>query len=448
MGPVSQHLRSYFPELPHQLCVDSPVHWTFDVSLKTLGPAFYNKVLPLHPILNVEYSVVCNQLRQDLLNPKQENRAQIIERLSSALLFCELLEHVHLHYLVVPREVARLRKQQELFRNLLTQLAGYTFASDMAKKTAVEVGASLSQQTRDLTIQANWYRILVNRTKRVADVLNLVVTDSPGFNTFMTTVNKYGNPFLAYFGLLFHLPRLLNNSFLLIKHTIPGAWMSEEERSLDWTVRLYSQIQRRWFEMGNDAVWTAVSAINLFVLVGALAGGAVYLSAIAFAFDMINAAARAFIELKRLYKLRDEYSLMLAKEANPERQQSIRTHLQHIDERIRFEQYRFSLHVTGTTLIFLAMSMALPMFALNPTVVLASAVFLLLLWAITFALTQKLDSHRPKETIEVDSNVSKLGLFAPKKQGHEALEPPSTELSPDMSDIEVEGNTSSPPLFP
>jgi hypothetical protein len=447
MGPVFQHLRTLFPELPHP-CVDSERLWTFDVSLKTLGPAFYNKILPAQPILNVEYSVLCNQLRQDFLEPKLENKKQIVERLRTALLFCELLEYIHVHYLVVPREVVRLRKQQELFRTLLNELAGFTFVSDVTKKTAVDVDLSMSQRIRDTTIQANWYRICINRSKRVVDLFHLVVTDSPAFNNIMVYVGKYGNPFLAYFGLLFHLPRLLSNSFLLVKHTIPGAWMSEKERSLNWTVRFGCQVQRRFFELGNDAVWTTVSAVNLFLLVGALASGAVYLSAIAFAFDMINAAVRAYIELKRLYKLRNEYTDMLAKEENPERQKAIQNHLQHLEERIRFEQYRFSLHVTGTTLIFLAMSMALPIFALNPTVVLASAIFLLLLWAITYALTQKLDDHRPKETIEVDGSVSKLGLFAPKKQASDTKNSPSRGLSDGISDMEVEGVTTSTPLFP
>lgn len=422
MGPVSQHLRTLFPELP-QPCVDSTVHWSFDVSLKTLPFAVYNKALPLHPILNVEYSVLCNQLRQDFLDPKLEHKEQIIERLSSALLLCEFLEHLHLHYLVVPREVVRLRKQQELFRSLLRDLAGYTFATDLAQKQQVDVNLSLSQQIRETTMQINWYRICVNRSKRVVDVLNTVVTDSSGFNSFMVYVGQYGNPFLAYFGLLFHVPRLLTNSFLMLKHTIPGSWMSEEERALAWTTRLQCQIQRRWFEMGNDLVWTAVSAVNLFVLVGALAGGAVYLSLAAFAFDMIHAATRAFIELRRLYKLRSEYQDMLAKEQSPEKQESIRAYLAHLEERIRFEQYRFTLHVTGNVLIFLAMGLALPVLAVNPVVILASAIFLMLLWAITYALTQKLDNYRPKEAIEMDARVSQLGLFAAKKTRELESEP-------------------------
>jgi hypothetical protein len=441
MGPITQHLRALFPELP-QPCDDWARHWTFDASLKALGPSVYSKLLPMHPILNVEYSVLCNQLRQDFLSPNEANKKHVRERLITALMLCELLEHLNQHYLIVPREVVRLRKQQQVFRSLLSELAGFTFASNLLEKDAVDVGLSTSQQIRDLMIQSNWYRIVVNRSKRVVNLLNLVVTDSPTFNEFVANLDAYTNPFLAYFGLFFHLPRLLVNSFLILKHTIPGAWMGEAEASLGWTTRLYSQLQRRWFEMGNDSVWTAVSALNLFVFIGAAATGAVYLSAAAFAFDVMNAAARAYIELKRLYTLHQEYEELLSKAITRERKEFIRNHLKFIENRIDFEHLRFGLHVTGTVLILGAMSLTLPFLAISPAILLASAVFLDLLWGITFELTRRLDQYRPNETIEVPASVGKLGFFAPKKPVDKPE--PRNELS---ADFEITGLTQSPALF-
>jgi hypothetical protein len=441
MGPVTQHLRAALPDLP-QPCVGSSLYWNFNISLKALAPAFYNKIVPLHPLLNVEYSILCNQLRQDFLFPKKEQRQQVTERLNAALMFCELLEHIHQHYLVVPREVVRLRKQQQLFRTLLFQLAGYTFAKNLDEKEAIDINFSLSQRIRDLTIQTNWYRILINRSKRVVNLLNIVITDSQSFNTFVNYLDKYANPLLGYFGLLFHVPRLLGNLFLIIKHTVPGSWMSDKESSLSWTTRLFSQIQSCWFEIGNDAVWTLVSALNLFLLLGSLASGAVYVSAVAFAFDAVNAAARAYVELNRLYSLQDDYQKMLTKESNLEKQESIRTHLKHIENRIHFEHLRFGLHVSGTVLICAAMALTLPILAVSPPVLLASAIFLLLLWAINFTLTRKLDNYRPNETIEVPTaSVSQLGVFATKKRVHS----PGKE-NKILTDFEIVGLTSSPPL--
>jgi hypothetical protein len=218
--------------------------------------------------------------------------------------------------------------------------------------------------------------------------------------------------------------------------------MSKEEASLAWTTRLYSQIQRRWFEMANDILWTVVSALNMCVFIGAAASGAVYLSTAAFAFDVMNAVLRAYIELKRLYTLQSEYQQLLAKEKNKDRQEFIRNHLQSIENRIEFEHLRFALHVSGTILILGAMSLALPVLAISPLLLLASAIFLVLLWAITFELTRRLDKYRPNETIEVSASVGKLGFFAPKKV--EQISDPRTELS---ADFEIEGVTTSPALY-
>lgn len=453
MGPVIRHLRAFFPELP-QPCADSALHWDFDAALTRIAPENFNKILPLHPILNVEYSILCNQLRQDFLNPQIEQRGQILERLKTALMFCELLEYIHQHYLVVPREVVRLRKQQQVFRTLLTELDGLSFSNHAAEKKELKVGFSLAQRTRDITVQSNQYRIMVNRSNRVINLLNTVITNSQGFNNFVANLNKYANPVLVYFGLFFHVPRLVTNLFLIAKHTVPGPWMKEEEASLAWSARLLSQIQRRWFEVGNDTTWTVVSAISLSLLVGASAAGAVYLSAAAFAFDVANAAARAFIELKRLNDLKKQYEAMLSEETNPEHQAVVKNHLEFIENRIHFERLRFGLHVSGTVLIFAAMAVALPIFAANPVVVLASALFLLMLWAITFALSQQLDKYRPNETIETTASVSKLGFFAAKKPTYEAdytkdytPEPTTAPGSALSSNLEVEGVSISPALF-
>ena len=439
MGPVTQHLRALFPELP-QTCAEETLHWTFDANLKSLGADFYNKILPLHPILMVEYSILCNQLRNDFLSPESTDKVLTTERLATALMFCELLEHVHRYYLVVPREVLRLRKQKQLFRSLLTDHAGYSYLAEASSAEEVEIGLSLAQQVRDLTVQTNWYRILINRSKRLLNLLNNVVNNSQAFNAFMADIDRYMNPFLAYLGFLFHLPRLIINLLIITKHTIPGSWMDEEEKSLAWTTRFLAQVQRRWFEMGNDIVWTVLGILSCFVLTGSLVAIAPYLTVAGFTFDVINATRRAYVELSRLYALQEDYEAMLEREENPLRQEEIRQYQSHINERIHFEQLRFSLHVTGTILIVAAMSVALPLLALNPILLLASAIFLLLLWGINYTLTRKLDDYRPKDTIEVPANVSKLGFFAEKNPS------PKYEETPTPS-IEIEGAEEAGPSF-
>ena len=364
-------------------------------------------------MLDGEYSILCNELREDFLHPEKADPKHVQQRLITTLMFCELLEHLNHHYLVVPREVVRLRKQQRFLRNLLNELADFTFASNLDQKEKVEAGLSLSLQIRQITMRANWYRIIVNRGKRVINLLSNVA-HYPAFSKLLAQVDVFANPALAYFGLFFHLPRLLNHAFFLLSHTIPHQWMGNKEASASWLSRLQAQIQRRWFEMGNDAVWTGVSVLTLFVFVGGAVTGAAYLSVAAFAFDVVNASARAYIELKRLYTLHKEYRALLAKEETTEGQEFIRNHLKFIENRIQFEHTRFAIHVSGTVLILGAMALTLPFLVISPAVLLASAIFLALLWGIVFELTNQLDKYRPKETIEIAASVGKLGFFAPK----------------------------------
>lgn len=408
MSPAIHHLQIIFPELFDNS--QSSPYWTFDAKVKSLDAIFYRRVLPLHPILNVEYSILCHQLREQLHSEPIDIKL-LLERLTTALAFCELLEHLHDKYLIVPREVLRLRKQKARLKELitLTGLATFAFLPDQQSED-IKGNHTISFQIRDLTLRTNWYRVLLARAKRTINVMNTVVTHSASFNQFVNLLDQYTNPVLAHLGWLFHLPRLLVNICLILKHTIPiNLWMSDEEKALTWITRLHAQLQRRWFEMGNDLVWTVVGVLNCFFLLNPVA---LTLTVAGFAFDLVNASLRAYIELKRLSELRQYYVDLYKKRPST----AIEEHLKYIDKRIYFEHLRFGIHVSSNLLILAAMAVALPVLGLNPVTILASAVFLLLLWFISYSLTQKLEHYRPKEDMELPKNLSQLSLFALPKE--------------------------------
>ena len=438
MHPAIKHLRSAFPELP-QLGVDFlwnfdvalevpdpefynktlpfyPIlstEWNFDVALEALGPEFYNKILPFYPILNTEYSLLCAALHEDFSSLQEDQLLSTIERLKAALLFCELLEHINQHYLIVPREVARLRKQQQLFRTLLTEVENCSFTTHMEDKE-ISTNFALSHLLHDVTSQANGYRILINRCKRVINLSNAVLTESRLFNTFVACLDKYTNPALAYLNLILFTPRFLTYLFLFLKHTIPGFWMGNKEASLKWAIRFLGQLQSRWFELSNDATWIIIGAVNVYLLLGGVLTGAVYLSAAAFAFDIVNSATRAYIEFKRLHHLQKDYEKMLANEPDLELQKLIEQHIKYLNKRIHFEHLRLGTHVLNVVLVFAGMALALPIFALPPAVILVSAISLLLLWVVNFTITKQINNSKPKEILD-KVNVSQWSLFAVNK---------------------------------
>jgi hypothetical protein len=205
--------------------------------------------------------------------------------------------------------------------------------------------------------------------------------------------------------------------------------MTDEEKELDWWTRLEAQIKRRWFELGNDSVWITVGLLNCFVLVGTLAPLAFYLTLFAFAFDVANNSLRAYIELNRLYKLQEEYNVLLRTEENLENRKAIQDYQNYITHRIEFERLRLGFSIATTSAVFVAMCFALPMFAVNPVIPFIGALLLIAIWVASYSLTQVLERYRPNDAVERPANVATLGFFAPKPQENSV--PSSPELIPE-----------------
>ena len=418
MTPVIRHLDNIFPELSVSQMVQNPLNWTFTESIKKLGPDFYNKVVPLHLVMNLEYSLLGQQLRAKFLSQQQIDREELQEQLIAALMLAELLEHIYEHYLIIPREVRRLRQQQNLYRELLAGL----IENFPKNPKEVEEVPSLTQEVRNMTVETNLYRLLFTRSKRALDFITLIA-QSDGYLNFVRIMDKALDPIIAYLAWIFFLPRLLVNLFVVIKHTVHGWWMDDDtEGSLDWTARFNAQIKRRWFELGNDIVWFSAGFLNCFYLVGALAPFAFYVSFAAFAIDIILSLTRTFIELSRLYELRAQYAAMLNEPHSAKEEKQINEQLDTIDKQIAFEQYRLVSHLITTVAIFLAICCALPIFAANPIIPVVGAICLAMICVINFALTEEIAESRPVDTIERAPALAKLGFFSKKQATPARLE--------------------------
>jgi hypothetical protein len=66
---------------------------------------------------------------------------------------------------------------------------------------------------------------------------------------------------------LYYFRGALNLS-LLLKHTINGPWMSEEESKTPWTERFLTQWDQRKFTLLNDFVWATGNCLCYFILTG------------------------------------------------------------------------------------------------------------------------------------------------------------------------------------
>lgn len=76
------------------------------------------------------------------------------------------------------------------------------------------------------------------------------------------------SPVLGYISWILYYARLGISLGLLLKHTIAGPWMSEEERKIPAFERFKTQWDKRKFSILNDAIWATVNLVTFFWLTG------------------------------------------------------------------------------------------------------------------------------------------------------------------------------------
>lgn len=412
MNPLIKHRLEDYIAAPNR-DPKQPDTWTFTEQVKTLRPDFYTKVVPHHLLFNLEYSIICQQLTRNFDTTDAKNSPHLLEQVEAALILSEILEQIYLHYLVVPREVDRLRKHQEVYKQILATGKHYYFPISL-ETDPVDVGLSLSQHIRTSIGNNNWYRLLLVRVKRLLNVIDMIGTGSHVYGSFVVYMDQMLNPYLPYLAWGFLLPRLLMNLALTIKHTVPGFWMLDKEASLGWEVRMEAQMQRRWFELGNDSVSVFVGLINCYILTGILAHTVAYISIGLFSYDVVWASLRAYIELGRLYDLQKEYADLIANTKDFEDIQFLFDLQKHVAERINFDEQRFAINVATMVVLLLSMCMFIPSIAVSPLIPLAGAITLVGSTLVSYGMTVELEKERPKEDV-VTSGLAALSFFAPPK---------------------------------
>lgn len=407
MSAILQRLQLTTGRVFPQSCQVATKKWIFAQGLTQLRHEFFLPLVKNHPLLQIEYSTQCAQIVDKL--EKGTSLDPIQPQLESALMLAELLERIYDRYLIVPREVMALRTQQQVLRAWLAN-CGYQFDPI----NPILPVHSKTRAIRDSILSANWIRLSTLRTRRLLISLTPVVDELYSYRKLVNSVDNYVAPVIAYFGWLFFIPRLLTNLFLLAKHVTPGCWMSADERSIDWAVRLRAQLDRRWFELGNDSVWFTAGIINCFVLTGALAPVSLYVGAALQAYDVILASIRAYIEISRLNELKKQYQDELDKlqRTNPNSSEyaELQEYLKYFNQRIAFEKKGLSLQVTNACIILIAASAAIPLLTFFPIIPLIGALLAVLTTPLCYAAVQWVAKQRPKDKIPMPEKYP--GLLA------------------------------------
>ncbi len=431
MVAILQRLQSrgiYFP-VP---CDEGSQAWVFKQKISQKGIKFFQYLVGNHQALNIEYSVHCAQLAHDLV---RKNTIELTQQIEAALMMAELLETIYSDYLIVPREVIRLRQEQAVYRSMLEHQK-YTFAS--AEHNDV-VDTHLTKNIRERTAPINWSRLLTGRIRRFLILTTPVISDA-GYTSWITGADVYVSPVLNHASWLVFIPRLSTNLFLTAKHVFSGSWMGEKEKALGWQIRLKAQLQRRWFEIANDLAAMTVNIINCFILIGALSPFGLYATTALLIFDVLNACLRVYIEIGRLKTLEQQHqNILMAGDLSIEDREHTKEFLSHLRQRIYYEEKRLYIQVALITTVFLTFALTFPLFAVIPIIPMIGALLAIIATIGYFTATQRVDHEKPAD--KVTPAVAKKAILASY-----GFFKPSLEAASDVVPVPENTSTEDTPL--
>ncbi len=436
------------PLLQEHLLVDRQ---EFNESLPAAGKVFHSQLLRDHLLLNVEYSVLCEQLTTHLSNPflSHEDPAytdeieEIKNQLVGAFILSKLIENLNTHYL--PRNLTKIHNQQEVFKSLLSNTDNPV--ADLELKSPIP---TIGRRVRELTSTATWYRLFLVRSKRLIELIALLGTGWQHFQDFASFLTEYATPVIAYVAWCFFIPRLLVNLISIGAHTIP-IFLSEKEKKVDFWDRLRAQLIQRWPEILNDLPWLFVGVMNCMVLIGVLASFAATLTLVFYGHDVMMACSRAIVELSQLCLSKREYLNLKNSNDQDPFNDAVDDYVSYVDRRVQFDLWRLGINVIATLAIFLGGAGALAIFSFCPVIPLTGAITLVTVSLSLFITERILKRKRPKDNPEelrllshFKQLPSRLGFFS---KTNEEIKPLNVECLTPHSGLTTPNSESKPWAF-
>ena len=298
-----------------------------------------------------------------------------------------LLDQKYCH-LINPTILSKqqLEKDQERYNAWLE--ANTTDHKTVRYQAPVKQDVIWARVVRLWTEWINRYRLFIARDWRFQRLLIPFVNDA-NYGRLILLANPLVVLFLTYAGAIFFIPRLIMNILTLLKHVIPGSWMTPEEIQLGWFTRLNAQWMRLWPNISNDTAWITNGILLSFYFVGQLLPFVVFLSVGILSYDLVMAGLRFNLDTHRFNQLIQEYDPI--KESDPMMEQ----YLDHLKNTIAHEKQLLHLALFNFTILLIGMSLALPwLLVLSPALPLIGAVMAVLITFINFGGRDYLSNQR------------------------------------------------------
>jgi len=376
--------------------------WMFGDYLAQQNSEFFKPMVQTNKMLNLKYRLLGARLKNLIETNAKGNSGHddkaITELLIAALVLANILEHIHRCYLPSPAQIKRIQKQQNTYRQLLSHNANVMFPSRQNPVT------SFNEEVKSAISSCMWPRLLVLRLKHLVLTTRPLLSSFKGYSNLIENLDQLASPLLYLFGWLFHGGRLLLNLMSLFEHVVPGAWMSEEEETLGWQVRLTAQLECNWVELVNDMIWiiSITTPESLFFLVG--------ISLV----EAVITGLQSLFEIIRIQELQHgtAHTVQIHSFLDVAREDSIASQ-RHLEQCLFHEQKKLILRIislasiTTMTLLKTALPLFNPGIAANPIIPFVFALSTLAVTVICHLLGKWLESQKPCDEIKEEISLTK-----------------------------------------
>jgi len=356
-----------------------------------------------HAKINLEYNVLCSKIANEFYSNPDELR----EQMEAALKTAELLEVIYEDYLVVPREIKRLKEEQRALREWLN-LNTKKNKNKSAEKTYA------SETIRGKTSLINLPRLFTVRLRRLLIAISVMTSATSDYHQTISKIDSYLGPALSNLAWLYFIPRIADNLAMTIKHTVSHPWMSKEEKELGWQTRLRIQFNSRWQDLSNDIPWMIGNTLGCFVFVGSLLPYAIVLTLALQFYEVIQSYAIYRIEIDNLEQQRQKYQELLNNSPRDSKEnKQINDYLNHLDTRIAYEKKRVWLSLRTALILMVAISLAIPFF--SPTFAVIGASIAVLITIHGYLARKELEKQKPSGS-QLFGLLNKITTPSPKTE--------------------------------
>ena len=379
--------------------------------------------------LALEYNTLRALLRETLAtSPVDEEKVTLL--VHEAIELAEILVEKYSLYINDRGNVRKssLEEHIGLYRQWLTPCVAH---QETPRSWLAWLSASFTWSTKTLANQfttesMNPRRLYFLRDRRLALALVPLLNDFYHYASWTIWADAFVAPCLTYLAIVFFLPRLASNLYVLFT----SDKTKKEEAGLAQSTRFDAQWNRLWPQIANDISWAGTGTLMFFVFIGSMQPLGIFLSVAAQFCDLILASVRAYYELRWLNSLAQEYNTLLLDSSVD--YLHAREYVQTLEKSIQRERALLTLSVTNALVLFFAICFALPVLAaIHPLLSAIGAVMAVLMTFINFEGRHYIAP--PLSTKDLDTMLKKGRTPVPVPQSIE-INPCELELLP-VSDV-------------